>query len=82
MMDKNYEVTGHYKNARKAVLDRFGTQSEALTFARDLVINYTEPESGDLLVSITVINRATNKILSTFYPDPYEAESMDDDDDG
>ena len=76
-----YEVTSHYKKAGAVVMERFGTQSEALVFARNAT-DTIEPEAGDALVSITVTNQATRKVLSTFYPDFYEAESLDDDDDG
>lgn len=79
---KIYKVTSHYKKAEAAILDEFGTQPEALVFARDAVNNYMETGTGDSLVSITVTNKATNQILSTFYPDFYEADSIDDDDDG
>ena len=79
--NKIYEVTSHYKKAGAVVMDRFSTQPEALAFARDAT-DSIEPEAGDTLVSVTVTNQATKKILSTFYPDFYEAECLDDDDDG
>ena len=79
--DKIFEVTSHYKKAGAIVMDRFGTQSEALAFARGAT-DSIEPEAGDSLVSVTVTNQATKRILSTFYPDFYEAECLDDDDDG
>lgn len=82
MQNKIYQVTSHYKKAGAVMLDRFSTQPEAMSFARDAAINHIEPGSGDPLISITVSNRTTNKTLSTFYPDPYEAETLDDDDDG
>lgn len=81
MSNKTYEVTSHYRKAQAVVLDRFSTQTEALAFARD-AIDQIEPAPGDCLVCVTVTNGATNKVLSTFYPDFYEAESLDDDDDG
>jgi len=79
---KIYEVTGHYKKAGAVVLDKFSTQPEALSFARDTVIDCVEPGPGDSLISVTVTDKATGQTLSTFYPDPYEADSLDDDDDG
>lgn len=79
---KNYAVTCHYKKAGAVVLDRFGTQAEALSFARDTVIDWIEPGSGDSLIAVTVTDSATRQTLSTFHPDPYEADSLDDDDDG
>ena len=79
--NKIYEVTSHYKKAGAVVMDRFSTQPEALAFARGAT-DAIEPEAGDSLVSVTVTNQATRKILSTFYPDFYEAECLDDDDDG
>lgn len=82
MSNKIFQVTGHYKKAGAVVLEGFGTRPEALAFARDAVINCIEPGAGDSLVSITVTDKATNQTLSTFYPDPYEADSLDDDDDG
>lgn len=82
MLHMIYEVTSHYKKAGAVVLGRFSTQPEAVTFARDTAINYIESGSGDPLISVTVTNKAANKTLCSFYPDPYEAESLDDDDDG
>ena len=79
--NKIYEVTSHFKKAGAVVMDRFSTQSEALAFARDAT-DSIGPEEGDSLVSVTVTNQVTRKILNTFYPDFYEAESLDDDDDG
>jgi hypothetical protein len=79
--NKIYEVTSNFKKAGAVVLDRFGTQSEAMAFARSAT-DTIEPEESDSLVSVTVTNQVTKKILSTFYPDFYEAESQDDDDDG
>ncbi len=79
--NKIFEVTSHYKKAGAVVMDRFSTQPEALAFARDAT-DSIEPEAGDSLVSVTVTNQATKRILSTFYPDFYEAECLDDDDDG
>jgi hypothetical protein len=79
--NKIFEVTSHYKKAGAVVMDRFSTQSEALAFARDAA-DSIEPEAGDSLVSVTVTNQTTKRILSTFYPDFYEAECLDDDDDG
>jgi hypothetical protein len=76
-----YEVVSHSRKAGAAVLERFGTQAEALVFARRIV-DEIEPGPGDTLVSITVADKATGKTLSTFYPDRYEADSLDDDDDG
>ena len=80
--DKIYQVTSHYRKAGAVMLDRFGTQPEAMSFALEAAINHIESGAGDPLISITVSNRTTNKTLSTFYPDPYEAETLDDDDDG
>jgi len=82
MQHKIYEVTSHYKKARSVILDSFSTQAEAVIFAREAAINYVETGSADPLVSITVINKTTKKTLSTFYPDHYEADCLDDDDDG
>lgn len=76
-----YEVISHYNKAGAIVLDRFATQAEALAFAREAT-DCIEPQSGDSLVSITVSNQASKQILSTFYPDFYEADCLDDDDDG
>lgn len=81
MLHMIYEVTSHYKKAGAVVLDRFSTQPEALAFARDAT-DCIEPRSDDSLVSVTVTNQATKQTLSTFYPDFYEADSLDDDDDG
>jgi hypothetical protein len=33
-------------------------------------------------ITVTVTNQATKQVLSTFYPDFYEADCLDDDDDG
>jgi hypothetical protein len=76
-----YEVTSNFKKAGAVVLDRFGTQPEAVVFARNAT-DTIEPEEGDSLISVTVTDQVTKKILNTFYPDFYEAESLDDDDDG
>ncbi len=81
MANNIYEVASHYKKARAVVLVRFSTQPEALSFARRAV-DEIKPASGDALVSVTVTNKAANEILTTFYPDFYEAECLDDDDDG
>lgn len=81
MPNKIYEVTSHYKKAGAIVMERFSTQPEALVFARDAT-DCLEPRSDDSLVSVTVTNLATRQTLSTFYPDFYEADSLDDDDDG
>jgi len=81
MSNNIYEVTSHYKKAGAIVMDRFSTQSKALAFARDAT-DFIEPRSDDSLVSVTVTNQATKQILSTFYPDFYEADCLDDDDDG
>ena len=82
MSNKSFEVKGKFRKRGTIVLDSFSTRVEALAFARDAADNYVEPESRDSLVSITVIDKATNESLSTFYPERYEAESLDDDDDG
>lgn len=79
--NKIYEVTAHYKKAGAIVMDRFSTQSEALAFARDAT-DRIEPGADDSLVSVTVTNQTTKQVLSTFYPDFYEADCLDDDDDG
>jgi len=81
MPNKIYEVTSHYKKAGAIVMDRFSSQSEALAFARDAT-DCIEPRSDDSLVSVTVTNQATRQSVSTFYPDFYEADCLDDDDDG
>jgi hypothetical protein len=81
MPHDTYEVAGHYKKAGVVVLERFGTPAEAVSFARDAAINYVET-GGDFPISFTVTNRATEQTVSTFYPDRYEADSLDDDDDG
>lgn len=82
MPNKSFEVKGKFRKRGTVVLDSFSTRAEALAFARDATDNYVEPESRDSLVSITVIDKATGDTLSTFYPERYEAESLDDDDDG
>lgn len=82
MPDKTFEVAGRYRKRATVVLDRFGTRLEALTFAREAAAVCIEPGTGDALIAVTVTDRATGKTLSTFYPEPYEAESLDDDDDG
>jgi hypothetical protein len=82
MPHKIFEVAGHYRKAGAVVLERFGTQAEAVSFAREAAINYVEPGGGDSLIRFTVKNQATRQTLSTFYPDRYEADSLDDDDDG
>ena len=82
MLNKIYKVTGHYKKAGAVMLDEFSMQTDALAFARDAVDDYVETGPGDFLVSVAVTNKVTNQILSTFYPDFYEADSLDDDDDG
>lgn len=81
MSHEIYEVVSRYRKAGAVVLERFGTQTEALIFARRTVDDI-ESSPGDILVSVTVGNKATGKTLSTFYPDRYEADSLDDDDDG
>lgn len=82
MSNRNFEVKGKFRKRGAVVLSSFGTRLEALAFARDAADNYVEPESRDPLLSITVVDRASNETLSTFYPERYEAESLDDDDDG
>ena len=81
LSNKIYEVTSHYKKAGAIVMDRFSSQPDALAFARDAT-DSIEPRSDDSLVSVTVTNQATKQILTTFYPDFYEADCLDDDDDG
>lgn len=82
MSSRNFEAKGKFKKRGTIVLGSFSTRAEALAFARDAADNHVEPESRDSLVSITVMDKATNESLSTFYPERYEAESLDDDDDG
>lgn len=82
MLDKTFEVAGRYQKSGAVVLDRFGTQLEAVTFARETAASCIEPGIGDSLIAVTVTNKATGKTVSTFYPDPYETDSLDDDDDG
>ncbi len=82
MSSRNFEVKGKFRRRGTVVLNSFGTRLEALAFARDAADNYVEPESRDPLVSVMVVDKAANDTLSTFYPERYEAESLDDDDDG
>ncbi len=82
MPTKSFEVKGKYRKRGTVLLASFSARTEALAFARDAADHYVEPESRDSLVSITVIDKATNESVSTFYPERYEAESLDDDDDG
>lgn len=82
MSGRNFEVRGRFRKRGSVLLESFGTRLEALAFARDAADNFVEPESRDPLVSIAVIDRTTGGTLSTFYPERYEAEALDDDDDG
>lgn len=82
MADKTIEVAGRYRKRGAVALATFDTRLEALTFARETAANHIEPGSGDSLIAVTVTDKATGKTLSTFYPDPYEADTLDDDDDG
>ncbi len=81
MPNRIFEVTGKYRKRGAVVLGRFGTRLEALAFARDAADNCVEP-AGDSLVCVMAIDKAASEVLSTFYPERYEAESLDDDDDG
>lgn len=80
-MSKTFEVISHYRKAGAVLLARLDSQAEAVARARDTAIGYVET-GGDFLIAITVVTTTTRKTLSTFYPDRYEADCLDDDDDG